>query len=419
MKILVISKSGDGLGIAYKFKKEGHDVRFYIKDSGYQYASLGLLDRVPSWRPSAGDWADFVIADMVGFGKIATTLDNFNVLHLGFNPIADMFELDRGKQMDVFNKLGIRTPDTFRFSSPTHAEEVADDWEDPGWVLKPSGNIETAKTFVCRDKDTYLWALEQYKGSQALIVQRIIKGIEISTEGWFNGTGWVVPFNHTFEEKRFLEGDLGPNTGCMGNVVMSVQRPEKDQLVQNLKRLTPFLRAARFKGPVDLNTIVNENGIFALEVTPRLGYDAIEALDTLLDEPLSEMFMAVAAGGKSIMNLRPGLAIAVRVSVPPYPHAEADVRDRGLPVLGVGPHDENIYFTDVLWDKKQKIMRWAGSDGVLLKVTAKDRKLKVATENAYKRVGELKGLDFQYRRDIGARVEGDLRALKSMGILDA
>jgi phosphoribosylamine--glycine ligase len=418
MKILFMSKSGDGLGIAYQIKKEGHDVRFYIKESGYQFAGLGLVERVPSWRPSAGDWADFIIADMVGFGRNAVTLDNFNVPHLGFNPIADMFELDRQKQMQVFNKLGVRTPDTFSFSSPSHAEEIADSWEDPGFVIKPSGNIETAKTYMCEDEQTYRWALEQYKGSQPLIVQRIVHGVEVSTEGWFNGVDWVKPFNHTFEEKRFLEGNIGPNTGCMGNVVMAAPG-KNNQLVENLKRLSPFLRAAKYKGPVDLNTIVNQDGIFALEVTARIGYDAIEALDTLMTDPLSEFLMGIATSAKSVMHIRDEFGIAVRVSVPPYPHSNADVRDRDLPVTGVDLKTRNVYFTDTYWDKKNKIMRWAAADGVVLKVTGKGKTLNKAQEDVYKTINGIKILGMQYRRDIGSRVAGDIQALKKMRIFHA
>src|SRR5581483_10364453 len=92
-------------------------------------------------------------------------------------------------------------------------------WGD-GFAVKADGNIGCETSRVLSEPEQLDWALDALPTGCSLIVQRRVKGIEVSTEGWWNGKAWIN-FNHTFEEKRFMAGDLGPNTGCMGNVVVS------------------------------------------------------------------------------------------------------------------------------------------------------------------------------------------------------
>ena len=418
MKILIISKSGDGFGIAQKMQAEGHEVRVWVKEEGFDFVLKNIVEQVSSWRPSAANWADLVIADMVGFGRFATALDSFKVPHVGFNQIADMMELDRAKQMQLFQKFGIETPDTNSFPNPAAAKSVLDDWTDPGYVIKPSGNLDTGKTFVIRDMATYSWALEQFSGDQDLIVQQIVKGVEISTEGWFDGSDWLSPFNHTIEYKRLLAGDLGPNTGCMGNLVWAVDKPQKDKLVENLKKLGPFLKAAGYKGPIDLNTIVTSGSIFALEVTARLGYDAIEALYEILDpQDLGELFANLGRdSGPVDLPVKQGVfGIALRLTVPPYPFRKADKRDKGLPILGVPESFEHFYLTDVFLNNN--LLQWSASDGVLMKVGGRGKDVKTAISDVYERASLVRAEGLQYRVDIAGDAERSIAQLKKWGWL--
>lgn len=424
MKILMISESGDGFGIAHKLVAEGHEVKVYVKDRKYEHALIDLVNFVNSWRPVAADWADFVFADIVGFGHMAKVLDKFEVPHLGFSIVGDTLELDRQRQMELFRKFKITIPTTYDFESPSEAREMLESiWtkNTTGWAIKPSGNIETGKTFVVKDKPTMLWALEQYAPDQELIAQAFVNGVEISTEGWFSGTKWLEPFNHTMEEKRFLAGDLGPNTGCQGNVVWAVNDPKKDYFVQQLKKLTPFLKAAKYRGPIDLNMIANSGGAFGLELTTRFGYDAIEALYEIMSEPLGKVLFGLAMGGRKGLGLRPNtFGVAVRLTVPPYPHDDPDSADRGLPVLGIpnnAKDQRHFFFTDIY--KDGPIYRWAAADGVLLKATGADRSLDKAIEKTYNRVEQISVQGLQYRSDIGARVSGNIEKLKAWGHLEA
>ena len=418
MKILMISKSGDGFGILQKLKAEGHDVRIWVKEKGFEFVCAGILEQVPAWRPSATAWADLVISDMVGFGNLATSLEKMKVPYLGFNPIADLIELDRSKQMELFRRFSVQIPETEAFSTPDQAKVILEDWQEPGYVIKPSGNLDTGKTMVVRSPEIFEWALEQFAGDQDLVVQGIEEGIEISTEGWFDGRDWIAPFNHTIEYKKLFPGDIGVNTGCMGNVVW---KTKENEFTKNLERLAPFLRAAGFRGPIDINTIANKTGIYALEITARFGYDAIEALyETLGIKDLAGILSKIA--GQSSKNrtkitipIKKGFGIAVRLSVPPYPFDKADKDKRGRPIVGIDKSLESIYPTDIYFNKG--MFRWAASDGVLMKVGSFGKSVDEAIGIVYNKIESIETEGLQYRDDIGKDVDRKITQLKAWGYL--
>lgn len=410
MNFLMISKEGDGLGMAHKIVREGNSCRVWIKNPRYELSSQGIVDRVESWRPSIS-WADCIIVDMVGFGHLKQLFKDRGRPVIGCDPFLDIVELDRGKGVELLRRSGIRIPKTWTFNTPEEAK--GSEISNQPIVLKPYGNIETAKTYIITNPKLLDHALSTYSKNQKFIAQEYIEGVEISTEGWFNGRDWIQPFNHTFEEKRFLEGDLGPNTGCMGNVVMSAgdSRLVKETLV----RLTPYLRKAGIVGPIDINCMVNETGAYALELTCRFGYDAIEALTEGLKEPLSDVLFETATGTKKSMKLTTDFMIAVRLSVPPWPSLDSN-QDSGAPILGLTEENlKHVFLTDVYIENG--VYKTAGGDGVILKATARGIHVHEARRRVYRTLDNIEVQDKQYRLDIGKRVDSDLSQLRSWGYL--
>jgi len=415
LKILILSQDGDGLGIAQKLSKEGNQVKMYTKDPRFREAGSGMLEPVDSWRPNIS-WADMIICDMVGFGKHEELFRSRGKVVFGCNSIMDMAELDRKKGIELFERFSIPTPETYSFDSPDDAQSISALWEDPGFVIKPSGNTDTSKTYVCHNPDIYKWALENIPPTSKLIVQKIVTGVEVSTEGWFNGRDWIKPFNHTFEEKRLFDGDKGPNTGCMGNLVIST---EGDKLVEStVKKLTPFLKQINYRGPVDINCIIDGDSIYALEFTARLGYDAIEALAEGMQgkETLTDLFFETASGIKKEIAITKDYMIAVRLSVPPWPHADPDKGDKGMPIIGlIEDNMKHIFLTDVY--KVGEDYLYAAGDGVIMKVTARGRTIQEARSRVYRTIDNLTIQDVQYRNDIGVRAEQGIKKLKQWGWL--
>lgn len=417
MRILIVSHEGDGCGVAYMLAQEGHDVTMSVEVASQRKAGGGMYRVVDHWREAIGR-ADLVVCDMVGWGKYEERWREMGKPVISCNMVMDQAELDREKGMFLFRSVGITIPETYSYPNPAAARTGIKgmDW-GTGWVIKPSGNADTCKTFVVKEQEIFDYCLDQVSGP--LIVQRIVEGIEISTEGWFNGRDWVRPFNHTFEEKCFLNDNLGPATGCQGNVVFAT--PSNRLTRASVERLKPFLVAVGYRGPVDVNCIVDQHSAYALEISARLGYDAIDALAAGLEEPLADLLFETATGTKKSMRLTNKAMIAVRLSIPPWPHGEPEAGDYGAPIRGLDAGAlRHVVLYDVYRDGGGYFT--AGGDGVLLKATALggangEDYTREARRRVYNTLEGIKVSGKQYRTDIGTRVNGDLKQLKEWGWL--
>jgi phosphoribosylamine--glycine ligase len=424
--VLFISKEGDALGVAQRLALEGHAIDVYVAEERFALAGRGLVNRVADWR-AATRRADLIIADCVGLGKLEDTIRQTGRPSLGFSAALDVVELDRRKGMELFTRAGIAIPETYTFDNATEAKSLPSQhgWGD-GWVVKANGNIATSKTAVVKDEALWPKAVSVIPADASGICQRIVSGVEVSTECWFNGSNFVRPFNHTFEDKRFLAGGLGQNTGCMGNIVL---RADSNRLTRaTVERIEPFLRLLGWRGPFDINCIVNADGAYALEATSRMGYDAIEALIEGLDEPAGDFLFDVAMGTRREMSLTRETMIAVRLSIPPWPIRKPNRDESGEPIEGIDdstlPH---LFLTDIARERDKYVT--AGGDGVLLKATAIGRvnPPKMATHNpdytyearrrVYRLLDRIHVENKQYRTDIGERVNADIAQLKQWGWL--
>lgn len=112
--------------------------------------------------------------------------------------------------------------------------------------------------------------------------------------------------------------------------------------------MAPILAEHEYVGPIDLNSVVNEDGVWGLEFTPRFGYDALPALLELVDGQIGPVIAAMARGefptNLPLVNRR---AAGLRISIPPYP-SEHHHPDEGIPIRGLTREDrEHLYFFDV------------------------------------------------------------------------
>lgn len=414
MKVLIISKENDGASIGQQLAREGHKVLYYVKDPAHKKSMQGILDRVDSFRPYVSS-SDLIICDSVGFSGNGELFRKMGKPVLCCNEVADVLEFDRQRGMMVAQKVGMVIPDTVECSSVAEARKIK--WENPhGYVVKPCGNLHTGSTYVCPEEELYKWALEQFDARQEFIIQAVVDPattVEVSTEGWFNGVDWLQPFNHTFEEKRFMPGNVGAMTGCMGNVVVPVKMP--DRLVkETVMLMAPMLKKAGYRGPIDVNCLVTKDKAYALEFTCRFGYDAIEALMHGMRGPVGGFLFEVATGiAKGIPMAGYDLLMAVRVSHFPYPSSIPDKGYEGGPVLGIPGIAGDIYLSSMYRSGEQYLS--SGAEGSLAIVVSHGRDVRETQRRCYEKVRRLKGMDLQYRNDIGGRVEKDMNRLREWG----
>ena len=198
MKILVLSKNGDGLGLAYRMANEGNEVKVFIKKKGYEYTGLNMVEIIPSFRPEL-TWAEFILCDSTGFGEYEKLFKEYKVQYLGANKMGDILDKDPTKVADLGRKFGFKTPLTWILDKPSSGTKLINEWREGGFVVKCT--TEAGKsTIICRDKKTLFWVLSRYPEDAKMIIQENINGTSFSIEGWFNGVSFMQPYFLIFNE---------------------------------------------------------------------------------------------------------------------------------------------------------------------------------------------------------------------------
>ena len=402
-KFLMISGGGDGLGLALRLKDEGNDVAVWIREGRSKRNYDGLLRKVAKWEEFL-DKDTIVLFDSNGGGRTADRLRARGHFVFPGSTFADQLELDRQVAFELMQQCGVKVPKYKAFSSwdkaRTYVKERA-----VRLCFKPSGDsVNQLGSYLAYDTDDMLeyldLAQEKHRGRPEFLLQDFVKGVEVSSEGWFNGERFMRPFNHTIERKALMNDNIGPSTRCAGNVVWTVD--SSPIISQGIGLMEPLLREREYLGPIDLNAIVNEEGVWALEFTPRFGYEALPALLELFEQPVGETLSALARGERPSrlpMSSTPNtFASALFVSIPPYPTDKAP--QEGIPVRGFTKQDRpHLYFYDVMLDDKLRIVT-TPAYGAVVTVTSKGDDIVSAMREPYEVAKRAKIPNKQYRTDL-------------------
>ena len=79
------------------------------------------------------------------------------------------------------------------------------------------------------------------------------------------------------------------------------------------------LASEGYVGYIDLNCIVNGNGIYPLEFTARFGYPTISIQQEGMTTPIGQFLAELAAGVNPKLKVKSGFQIGVRIVVSPFP----------------------------------------------------------------------------------------------------
>jgi phosphoribosylamine--glycine ligase len=248
-----------------------------------------------------------------------------------------------------------------------------------------------------------------------------VEGVEMGVGAYFDGSRFLEPACLDWEHKRFFAGDMGELTGEMGTVV-TYERTGRF-FATTLARMAPLLAANGYCGYINLNTIVNERGIWPLEFTCRFGYPGFAILDPLQATSWADLFRAMTARSGAGFRARPGFATGIVLTTPPFPYTRKDVDEAvGLPVLFDGAlADEDrahLHYGEVGLDPDGQLVT-SGIYGWTLVVTGTGATIADSKAAAYARADRVLIPNARYRRDIGDRlIAGDLARVDALGLFD-
>jgi phosphoribosylamine-glycine ligase len=354
IKILLVSCSGDGAWFIPLLQKGGHQVDWVVSAERDAETLAGLVPKPLSKPPNPSAY-DLIVFDTSSMGE-AADLARAHTPTIGASKLADQLEHDRVFGIEAMEQAHIKVPKWEAFDNPSAAIAFAKK-NNRRYVLKPIGEAPSDCTYVSKGVDDLVHFIETRLDPKvkSFVLQEFVAGTEVSTEAWWTGDQFVA-LNHTIELKKFMTSDVGPNTGCAGNVVWM---PPRSNAIfqQGLERIGPLLKQSNFVGMIDLNTIVTEGDIYGLEWTPRFGYEGTCNLTALLPMEFGQFLYEVAIGKMPTLgDPSARFAATIRLSVPPYPSAEFSRKRVKVPINGIDlDHLENFVLYDVVKEGDQLV----------------------------------------------------------------
>lgn len=424
-KFLFVSYTGLIADTAWQVVKEGHEAKLYIEDQEEKEIGDGFVPKIADWQ-SEVEWADVVVFDdVLGMGAMSEELKKKGKLVVGGSAYTDRLEDDRGFGQAELKAAGVSIIPQENFTSFDDA--VAYVTANPNrYVIKPSGEAQNEKRllFVGEEEDgkDVIQVLGDYKRAWSAKIkefqlQRRIVGVEVAVGAFFNGKEFVLPINVNFEHKKLFPGDIGPPTGEMGT---SMFWSEPNRIFNaTLKKMEAKLAEEKYTGYIDVNCIVNNNGIYPLEFTARFGYPTIIIQQEGLLTPIGEVLRGMADGTLSRVRAKSGFQIGVRIVVPPFPYRDMETLEstsKDAVILFKTPNREGYHIEDVRMADGEWLV--AGTSGVVLLVCGTGPTMKQAQRMAYNRVKNVMIPHMYYREDIGDRwFEEDSDRLHAWGYL--
>jgi len=250
--ILILSRNGDGVPLAYKLANENHIVKVYTEREDIELTK-GNPSKINSPTKLLEQF-DLVISSDPGLGELADSIKSQGKKVIGGGIFSDklFFEPEYNKRV-VNQTVGLS-------SEPL-----------------PEG------------------------------------GLEVDVEGWFDGNSFIHPFTHTFSYHRICEGDKGPPIGRAGHVVRQVDNSELAN--RGLIPLTDLLQKVNYSGPVSGNMWVYEDRAYCSYIRAGFQFNSIFAFSEIVRRGLFNLFWSLTEetlGERGVMFL-PGWAISVGV----------------------------------------------------------------------------------------------------------
>jgi phosphoribosylamine---glycine ligase len=432
MRFLGIGDYADLGDLYLKLMARGHEVRVHVADQRSAETFAGLIQRVDDWR-SELRWIGAAGQDGVilfetadaGATQDALRRDGYNVI--GGGAFGDRLENDRAFGQSILREAGIATMATHEFDDFARAIEFVRR-DRRRYVYKPNGSdVESMQTYIgeMEDGEDIIALLDINRRSwrsarkPSFILMAHVSGVEVGVGAYFNGEAFLDAVCIDWEHKRFFDGDRGELTGEMGTLVS--YRGAARLFQATLARIAPWLEREGYCGYINVNTIVNDEGIWPLEFTARFGYPGYAILDPLHDEGWDVLFSRMIRCDSAHFSTHPGYAVGVVLTVPPFPYQAGYAElSKGLPILFRGelsPDERrHLHYSEVALKDGQLVT--AGMVGQVMVVTGVGDTVEAAQRRAYRLAERVVVPNLRYRSDIGDRfLRHDRAEMKRLALL--
>lgn len=448
MRVLGIGDWNDLGDLYLQLQREGHAVRVHIADPTAHDILDGLIQRVHDWRDHLG-WVrevgedGVIVFETAHHGRLQDELRSAGYQVIGGCAFGDRLEADRAYGQQIMCNAGMKVLPSWSFTDAheaaqfvlAHPARYVLKWDATADVVcstyvgrSPDGADVAAllRMRTCRPTVGHKVAVQNSAGHPSaghqptgrLLLTLHVEGIEVGVGAYFNGQRFLTPACIDWEHKRFFPGGIGELTGEMGT--LATFHGAQPLFERTLARFASELRAAGYVGYINLNTIIDERGIWPLEFTCRFGYPGFALLGTLQRDGWSDLFRRLLDPAEKTFSVTADYAVGVVITVPPFPYPDGYERlSKGAPVIVLDrrPEDDaHLHLAEVA--SRDGALVCSGQIGYPLVVSGTGRDAESARDAAYARVLRVVIPDMRYRQDIGESfIARDRETLSAWGYL--
>lgn len=420
---------------ARRLLEEGHDVLVYLKGDLTNRSGEGIVPVTHSlsqWLAWGNqDPSTVYFFDMTKNGDLADQLRKAGKNVVNGGKFQDRLEMDRAWGEEIAKGVGILCPPTKEFSTISTAiawlqTNPEQEFGDGGWAFKVNKDVGCDTTLVAKTTERLIDHMNhvrsRFSDNLKCIIQEKIKGVAVSTARWWNGWSWVGPYQGNVENKKLMNDNLGPSTGCVFGVVWFYM-DENPKIAEDLKweeLAAVFRKNDAPAGLYDINSILDDRGAWFLEWTPRMGIDCEIASQRGIKHLGQFLYNLVMGRDVEAFFDKKQSYFDVCLSVPPFflhePQKGYKSPAVGVPIKGIdGLTDKNFVMGGIYFEKDSgfHVGEPTGNVGFLI---GSGTSLKKGFEKLYAWCkDELVIPDLQYRTDAVKVLQGDLDEMRKYG----
>ena len=288
-------------------------------------------------------------------------------------------------------------------------------------VVKADGLAAGKGTMVVEDAAAARAAVDEMMADKKfgsagakLVMEEFLEGEEVSFLVLSDGSR-VVPLASVQDHKRALDGDLGPNTGGMGDRLPHHQhQPRRPQADHGRDRAADDRRPGRggtqFQGVLFAGLMITESGPKVLEFNARFGDPETQVIMARMRSDIVPILQQCASGtlGDTRIEWAKEPAVCVVLASRGYP----DEPETGKPISGLDALKDwqDVVVYHAATKREDGAVKTVG--GRVLGVTALGANLELAIARAYEAIERVSFEGMVYRKDIGARALAHLHRSK-------
>ena len=422
MKVLVVGSGGREHAICWKISKSDKVEKIYCAPGNAGIAQvaecvdIGAMDFEGLVSFAKDKKIDLTVVGMDDplVGGIVDVFEKEGLRVFGPRKNAAILEGSKAFSKDLMKKYNIPTAAYETFTDAKEAKAYLETAPFP-IAIKADGLALGKGVFLCEDLEQANEAVDELMlnkmfgdSGNTIVIEEFMTGREVSVLSFVDGDTIKI-MSSAMDHKRAYNGDMGPNTGGMGNISPNpFYTKEIDEYCQKYiyQATVDAMKAENrpFKGVIFFGLMLTENGPKVLEYNARFGDPEAQVVLPRMKNDIIDVFEACIDGtlDKIDLQFEDNACMCVVLASDGYPIEYK----KGYELFGQenfnGKDDYFLFHAGTKFDSDGKVVT---NGGRVVAVTALGKDLKEARRKAYEATEWVQFVNKFMRHDIGRAID--------------